>query len=121
MSATYDPNLPSNKDHVRRLIGDVNTANAMLSDEEILAIIAEEASNGVTDPALKYIAAAHALEDLHLTWMSRGRGVASKKVSQLSLVFATGSGVNIDMAIQEKIKQLKMRGNALLTAIFKMT
>lgn len=104
---TYDKNLPTDVDWVRRLIGDVNMASAMLSDEEIQATL-DSKSEG--SPARRYTAAADLLEMLHVTWMSAGKGKASKKVAQLQIVYGTGSGINIDLAIQTHISSLRKRG-----------
>lgn len=40
MTATYDPTLPADKDTVRFLVGDTDTSNAAVSDEEITASLA---------------------------------------------------------------------------------
>jgi hypothetical protein len=37
MSATYDPSLPSPKDHIRQLLGDTDTTTPILQDETIIA------------------------------------------------------------------------------------
>jgi hypothetical protein len=46
--------------------------------------------------------------------MSTGKGVASRKVSRLTVVYGTGAGINIDVAIQEKIAWLRREGARLL-------
>ena len=35
MTATYDPSLPTNRDHLRQLLGDTDTASPLLQDETI--------------------------------------------------------------------------------------
>lgn len=108
MAATFDPTLPSTRDWVRFLIQDVTVATAMLQDEEIDAVIAEQYQS--SSKALKYLAAAECLSVLHLRWMTGGHGVASKKVDQLSIVYGTAAGINVDMAVTMKIKELRARG-----------
>lgn len=112
MPATYDTTLPTDRDWVRRLIGDVNVVTPMLQDEEIDAALAERAAH----QARKYLTAADVLSFLHTLWMSRGKGVASKKVERLAIVYGTGAGINVDAAVQEKIHELRRRGAFLLSA-----
>lgn len=40
MVATFDPNLPTAKDRIRRLLGDADVANALRQDEDYVAAIA---------------------------------------------------------------------------------
>lgn len=44
MTATYDDTLPTDKDRARAILGDTNTASALLSDEHITAVLALEGS-----------------------------------------------------------------------------
>jgi len=101
--------------HVRFLIRDTKIADPMLQDEEIQDII-DTTGNSVW-PALAtiYFAAATCLSTLHTQWMSAGRGKSSKKVSRLSIVYGTGAGINIDAAIQERIRELRREGAKLLS------
>lgn len=112
MSASYSRPSASTRDFVRFLIRDIDVGNAMLEDEEIDDVIATETSTGA---ALKYFAAATCLETLHTAWMSKGKGVSSRKVSRLTVVYGTGAGINIDAAIQERIKSLRIQGARLLS------
>lgn len=52
MAATYDTTLATDKDKVRLLIGDTDTARAELSDEEITASLTIYGSVGPTSAAL---------------------------------------------------------------------
>lgn len=52
MSATYDPTLPTDRDLVRRLIGDVDMSNALISDEEINALLTRIGSAYLTAATL---------------------------------------------------------------------
>src|SRR5262245_50501418 len=105
MAATYDPTLPRDKDWVRLQIGDRGTfsaapaiTGAVLSDEEINAILAEEAN--------KYLAAAR-LGDVIL---AKGRGVVSKSVSSLSLSW----GDSPEGSYRAHLQRLRERGCQLL-------
>jgi hypothetical protein len=111
VSFSYNPSLPADLDWVRFLIGDVSSSSAMLQDEEITAALAERAST----VARKYLTAADLLSALHTRWMSTGRGVASRKVSRLTVVYGTGAGINVDAAVQAKVSELRRRGARLLT------
>jgi hypothetical protein len=111
MSATYVRPSDSDKDFVRFLIRDTVVASAMLQDEEIEDILDAETATG---DARRYYAAATCLAALHTQWMSAGRGKTSKKVSRLTVVYGTGSGINIDIAIQKKISELRKEGARLL-------
>jgi hypothetical protein len=106
MSFSYDNSLPANLDWVRRLINDVNSSSYFFEDEELLAYIAE---------ANKYLAAAAALDTMHQAWISKGKGVASKKVDDLAITFGTGVGINVDLAMEQKITHLKKKAASLLS------
>lgn len=60
MSASYDPTLPSPLDQVRFLLGDTDTSDAMLSDQEITALLglysstAEAAAQGARSLSARY-------------------------------------------------------------------
>ncbi len=119
MSATYSPTLASSVDWVRLLIGDTivsPVSRANLQDEEIVMMLEAQPDNGKTggQSSAVYFAAAKLLEMLHARWMTRGKGVASRKVSRLTVVYGTGSGINIDIAIQNQISQWKKHAAFLL-------
>lgn len=98
MSATYDPTLPSDVSWVRFLVGDRDVTKAVLSDEEIGAVLAEEAN--------KYLAAARVGEVI----LTRGRGVISKSVGDLSLSY----GDSPESAYRSHLQTLRERGAELL-------
>lgn len=111
---SYDPSLASDRDWVRFLVRDNNPLREMLTDAEIDGVLAEvTVSYGITNAARKYLAAAKCLETLHTAWMSRGRGVSSRKVDDLSVVYGTGAGINVDAAMQLKISALKVEAARL--------
>ena len=45
MAATYNDDLSSDKDTVRLLIGDIDTSNPLLQDEEINALLTRHSNN----------------------------------------------------------------------------
>ena len=95
MTATYDPSLPTDKDWVRFFVGDM-TATMTLSDEEILALLAEpEYPN-------KWLAAAAAGRRIQ----AKGKGALSKSVAELSLSRGAGAGT----AYGDVIKSLQEQG-----------
>ena len=73
MTATYDPSLPIDKDWVRFLVGDRDVVSPRLQDEEIAALLNEEAN--------KYLAAARACELI----LARSGGLVEKQVGDLVL------------------------------------
>ena len=75
MAATYDASLPSDKDWVRFLIGDRDVTNARISDEEITAVLAEEAN--------KYCAAARCAQ----LAFAGTQGVTMKAVDDLRIEY----------------------------------
>jgi hypothetical protein len=104
MSASYDPVLPTDKDWVRFLIGDRRTGSAAaLQDQEIEALLREEAGKGA---GTKYFAAARAGEII----LSRGLGVVSKSVSDLSLTWSD----NPQGAYRSHLQSLREEGARLL-------
>lgn len=110
MPATYSVNRLTELDDVRFYIRDTNVAKAIFDDGEILAQLAQRAP-GI---ARAYLTAADLLAVLHTEYMTKGKGVASKKVSRLAIVYGTGSGINIDIALQTRISELRRRGAQLL-------
>lgn len=113
MSFTYAPESGSDLAFIRLLVDDTEEVGAELSDEEIALIVARQTATGA---ALPYYAAAECLQALHTRWMSSGKGKVSKKVSKLTVVYGSGSGINADAAIAERIKELRRRGSFLLSS-----
>ena len=109
MAATFDPTLSTDRDWVRFLVPDKDTTTALFQDEEIDAVLTSMSAS-YSAPGIRYFAAAALLENLHRTWMSRGKGVASKKTAKLAITFGTGIGINVDAAIQAAIKSLRIQG-----------
>jgi len=105
MTATYEPSLPTDRDWLRLTIGDTATASALLQDEEIDAVLTEEAN--------KHLAAAESLSILRTRWNSQGAGVLTKQVSKLRISYGTDSSAA--EALDARIKQLRARGAYLLS------
>jgi hypothetical protein len=116
MSFTYDESLSNDLDWVRMLLPDKVTPGHALEDEEITAVLAQSPSNGQSGnlSSAVYYAAATLLESLHRKYMTGGKGKASRKVSRLTVVYGTGSGINIDIAVQNAISKLRAEGARLL-------
>lgn len=112
MSATYDPNLSTERDFIRFLIGDTS-APFTLSDEEIDALILD--STYGESRARKYFVAADALTFLSLRWASSGKGITSKSVSRLSISY--GNSTSAQEALDRKIKELRAIGNYYLSRV----
>jgi len=102
MAKTYNPSLPTNKDWVRFLTGDreettgpaYTMTKALLLDEEIAAVVAEEAN--------KWLAAARCGEVI----LARGKGAISKAVDGLSISW----GDSPESAYRAHIKGLRVKG-----------
>lgn len=109
MAASYDSALPTNRDHVRFLIGDTDTSAPKLQDEEIDAVIEAETATGA---ALKYYAAARCLSVLYARWAGKGAGVMEKQVSKLRI--KRGIDQSAGEALDALICELRERGAWLL-------
>ena len=109
MTFIYENTLPTDKDHVRFLIGDTDSANQLLQDEEIAAAIADETATG---EALKYYAAARCLSVLLTQWASKGQGLIEEKVDDLQV--KRGVAQSGAQALQARIGELRQRGSFLL-------
>ena len=101
MPATYDPTLPTDMDWVRFLIGDRNTTTPKLQDEEINAVLAEEAN--------KYLAAARCGEQI----IAQGQGAVSKSVDDLSITF----GDSKESAFRDHLQKLREKGCQVLLKV----
>lgn len=102
MAATYEPNpaAATDRDRVRFLIGDTDTSDAQIEDEEIEWLLTEEEN--------VYLAAARALSGLHARWSSLGKGVIEKQTSRLRI--RRGFDENASAAIAARIAELRKRG-----------
>lgn len=100
MAATYDSTLSTDKDWVRFLVGDTDITNAQLSDEEIAALLIEEAN--------KYLAAAAALSRLLVTWSSSGKGLIEKRVGDLTI--KRGLEDSAEQSVRNLIRELRIKG-----------
>lgn len=105
MATTYDPTLPTTKDWVRLLIGDTDTSDAALTDEEIAAIITEETKS--KSSATKYCAAARAGEIAFARWQMKGGGVVEKAVDGLRI--ERGDGEEAGKAYRDYLKELRAK------------
>lgn len=109
MSFSYDPTLPTNRDHVRLLISDTDSATALFSDEELTSLLADETATG---QALKYFAAARCLEILVAKWAGSGRGEIEKQIDTYRV--RRGMNENSTESLLAMIKSYKERGAFLL-------
>lgn len=100
MTATYTGgNIDtSNKDLVRFLVGDTNTASAKLTDEEIDALLVIH-----TNP---YCAAAAALSHLMTKYASSAQGLRRKEVDDLTVEWHDGQ--TFEEAFRKRINELKV-------------
>lgn len=78
MAATYDATLPTAKDRIRSALGDIDIANALRSDEAIVAVVAANGEPLATAVLAEGLAAEYAqLPDslstggTSLTWRER--------------------------------------------------
>jgi hypothetical protein len=94
MAATYDATLATDKDWVRALVGDRDMARPFFQDEEIAALLKEEAN--------KYLAAARGCELI----LAKGHGVVEKSVDDLRLRWSD----NARSAYATYIRTLRVKG-----------
>jgi hypothetical protein len=105
MTATYDSTLPTDKDHVRFLVGDTDISSPQFQDEEIIAIILDGTATG---KAIKYFAAAALLSVLVTVSVSSGQGVMDIRLSSLAIRLGMDqAGIG---AIESRIKYLQAMG-----------
>lgn len=109
---SYDSALETDKDWVRFLVGDVDMTRPKLQDEEIAAILAEEAANNTAGVHVKYLAAARALETLVARWQVQGAGVVSKQVGELTIT--RSAGLSGAQAAADQIKCYRVEAARLL-------
>jgi hypothetical protein len=116
VTPTYDENLDTDLDWVRFLTWDTDIVTAgkpRNSDEEITAVLAEEALEGHTGLSAKWFAAATILcADLGF-WASRGEGLEEKRVDEVVNVFGMEGQTN--ETVESTIKKYRRRGIHLLT------
>ena len=120
MACTFDPELPTDRDWVRLLIGDTGPAAVppepcVLSDEEINAMVTEIITEHGSGVWTKYCAAALAGTALAASALSAvGAGdVLRKTVGRLSLT--RQSGVDVRAAYDAHIKTLSCKCAALMS------
>lgn len=116
MPATYNPNLPTDRDWVRFLTGDTDVAGAALLDEEIDAVVAAEVARNGAGEWTKYCAAAEALAAMAAGWASAGMSTdwVEKTVGKLSLRRAEGQSARD--AVDARVRELRARCAWLLTS-----
>lgn len=100
MAATYDPTLATDRDWVRFLIGDRGPTTFRLTDEEIDAVLAEEAN--------KYMAAYRCAVAIYSG--ASGAGLIRKAVDDLRLEFSDDA----DGAFWSYVNSLKAKGVQLM-------
>lgn len=106
MSFSYDPELPETLDQVRFHMGDTVKASALLSDEEINALITEV---GGTDSGLPFRVAARGLSAV-LSKLAASTGtVRSKSIGGLAKSWGVdGGSVQV---LRDRIHELKVLGS----------
>jgi len=107
MAFSYDTSLPANLDWVRFLIQDTVSASALLSDEEINAVVSEQDATGA---AIKYFAAADCLAVILTKYNKKGGGLSEKQVDNLKIVYGGRKGDDLASALAESIADLRRRG-----------
>lgn len=109
MTVSYDPTLPAALDRVRFLVGDTDTTKAMISDEEITAVLALYTTTNAEGKA--HLAAADVLSAIWAELSTKGRGIVRKEVGRLGISY--GSDSSAAEAIASRIAYLRERGAAL--------
>ncbi len=99
MSATYDETLPTDKDVIRSMLGDIDTANALHSDEHIAAVLVLQ---GSVNAGIVYLAneliARYAQEPVKVTIDDAGGQIVVDYTERLkiwrAIVSTAQSGIN---------------------------
>jgi hypothetical protein len=92
MAATYDPSLGTDRDYVRFLVPDRDTANPKFQDEEIDAVISEQQGKGRTGKSTKYFAAAQLVSVQISSNALTGNGIQRKEVDELEVEYGIDTG-----------------------------
>jgi hypothetical protein len=115
MPFSYNGELATDLDWVRFLTGDKTLSEPLLSDEEIIAILAEESKLVSSAPdAIKYFAAASALEGIGANWVTISKGLSEKRIKDLTLVWSHGTGTGVLAALINLAADLRRRGDLRL-------
>jgi len=110
VAQTYDDTLPTNRDWVRRLLGDTDVANTTaLSDEEIDAVISDTIAEGA---AIKYYAAADCLNFIRAKFGLAGEGKLEKQTVHLRIKW--GYEEHSLGAVTKAMKDFRLRGSMLM-------
>ena len=109
MAVTYDPQITTDLDWVRLKIGDrgINN-NAVLDDEEILALLRDERN--------RWLAAAAAAELI----LARSGGLIEKQVGELRLRWSNKSAESTYQKYIDYMRSKGVRELAGTTAVFKI-
>ena len=105
MAKTYDASLGTNRDWVRFLVGD-SVDTMALADEEIDGIIADQTSAG---DAVKFFAAADAIEAMYALHKAGRKGVVDRQISKLRLRF--GEDVSAANAVAKTAADFRRKGS----------
>lgn len=114
MAVTYDPTLATDRDWVRFLTADTDTTSALISDEEIDAVLSAESA---ASPANRYFAAATILgfaQSRAFSASAQHNGLSSKRVGSLSMAWGTDASSAQGWAA--KIASLRAEGARLLAS-----
>ena len=106
---SFDPSLGTDRDWVRLLVGDTDTANEYLTDAEYDMVVTEQTAGGASR---KYFAAALALPMLYAKWNAEGKGVVDKQMSKLRI--RRGEEVSRAAAIRNQSDDFRREGARLM-------
>ncbi len=115
MTCSYDHDLPTHRDWVRRLTNDTDVpSNCFLDDEEINALVADSITAYGDGAWTKYSAGAEALEmrAQNGALIEAGDGVKRKRVGRLEIEH--GAGVNALVELRKQAARLRAKGAALM-------
>jgi len=120
---SFDPALPTDRDWMRLLTGDTDTANEQLADTTLDALLVEAVAHGASAAGAKYCAAAQAGELMAARWQVTAGPIAEKTVSKLRLVYQGGSQSSAIESyraylttLKDKCTQLSLQSPSLLKA-----
>ncbi len=115
MTCSYDHDLPTHRDWVRRLTNDTDVpSNCFLDDEEIDALIAESITRFGQGAWTKYSAGADALEMRAQSGaiIEATTGVKRKRVGRLEIEH--GAGAIALGELRKQVAKLRAKGAALM-------
>ena len=113
MPATYTMPPVTVVDKVRTLIGDTDTTNAVLLDEEIQWLVDEEVALHGDGVWIVYMVASAALSAIRSKFVTSTGGIEEKVVGRLKV--KRQSGEDLYQAFDERMRYFRQRGILLMT------